>query len=142
MKKYVSFFLVLVITLSFCGCNNAKNNNTEIKLGTKDGIAYFEINGKAPEIIISSIEVGTEDIRITDDDFCDKLINAVDKKNAGDDFCYCLGDYQLTIDNKYTIRLHEDKFVIISNTKEFDDFTVKCSKEETKELYDIIKEAT
>ena len=79
MKKYVSFFLVLVITLSFCGCNNAKNN-TEIKLGTKGGIAYFERNGKAPEIIISSTEVETEDIRITDDDFCDKLINAVDKK--------------------------------------------------------------
>ena len=44
-------------------------------------------------------------------------------------------------DNKYTFRLHTDRIVIFSNTKEFTSFTVECSEKETKELYDIIEAA-
>ncbi len=131
----IFIFSTLVIALSFCGCNTAKN-----MIGTKHGVAYFNKPRNTPEIIYTNImETQGEEAKIEDASFLDKLIAAIDGKPASNDFCNCLGDYQITIDNKYTFRLHTDKIVIITNAKEFTGFTVECSEAEMTELYAIIE---
>ena len=59
----------------------------------------------------------------------------------GKNMSYVFYGRTVVIDNKYTFRLHTDRIVIFSNTKEFTSFTVECSEKEMKELYDIIEAA-
>lgn len=137
MKKYILIFLMVVITLSFCGCNITRDMT-----GTKNGVAYFNKPENTPKITYTNeIQTQEKETKIEDASFCDKLITAIDGKPASNDICNCVGDYQVVIDNKYTFRLHTDRIVIFSNTKEFTSFTVECSEKEMKELYDIIEAA-
>ncbi len=137
MKKYFSIFLMVVVALSFCGCNITRD-----MIGTKNGVAYFNKPENTPKITYTNVnQTQRKETKIDDPSFCDKLIAAIDGKPAGDDFCNCMGDYQVIIDNKYTFWLHTNKIVVISNTEEFTSFTVECSEKETKELYDILEAA-
>ena len=136
MKKCMLILLALVITLSFCGCDTASN-----MIGTKFGVVCFNEPTITPIIkVICHKELQEKEVRIQDASFLDKMIAAIDGKTAGDDFCNCLGDYEVMI-NQYTFRLHTDKIVIFCNTEEFAAFTVECSEEEMKELYAIIEKA-
>ena len=137
MKKYFVLFLMMIITLSFYGCNTAEN-----MIGTKNGVAYFNKTGNVSEIICtyySETQDEEIEVKLENAPFCDKIGEIIDGKPAGDDFCKCAGDYQVTIDNKYLFYLHEDKIVVFTDMKDYTGFTVECSAEETKELYEIIE---
>ncbi len=135
MKKYILIFLILVITLSFYGCNTAKN-----MIGTRFGVVYFNESENISEITCS-YDSGTQEkeIKIDDATFVDKLRDAISGKRVGSDFCDCMGDYQVTIDDKYLFYLHPDRIVVYTDLEERSGFTVECSEEEMKELYYIIE---
>jgi len=136
MKRLISFFLVLLIPLSFAGCNSAA-----IEVGTKDGVAYFRHSQSTPEIILA----GKSETKIENEALLGKLIAAIDGKSAVNDFCNCETIYNIRID-KYHFGLHTHGISVTwpmgNNIKGVNIFTVECTEEEISELFAILESAS
>ncbi len=137
MKKCILSFLVLVIILSFCGCEETKN-----MFGTRFGVAYFNKSENTPQITYTYYSEKQDkeiEMKLEDATFCDKLGEIIDGKLSGNKFCNCTGDYQVTIDNIWRFYLHPDRIVVYADLEDYTGFTVDCSEEEMKVLYEIIE---
>lgn len=134
MKKYFLVFLVLLIVLSFAGCNTA-----EFAVGAKEDVAYFRGVRNAPEIILKDYK----NTRIEEKPFLDKLAAAVDGKEVIYSTCNCRPTYHVSI-GQYTFGLHTHSIDVLSSEGNDSDaflFSVMCSEEEMQELFDILEAA-
>ena len=149
MKKYSLFLLVLVAVLSFCGCKATENTNSSVDpvsiedlIVTENGVAYLRDLEKTLEITCGYFDDDDDkyiEFIIKDPAFYNKLKEIIDGKEAGDEFCKCAGDYQVTIGDTYLLYLHMERIVVYTDIKRYKGFTVECSQEEMQELYDIIE---
>ena len=135
MRKATWIFLIMIIVLSLCGCDTNQN-----MIGTRFGVVYFNEPKNISKIVCTyDTETQEKEMKIEDVAFIDELCNLIRWKRAGSYFCDCMGDYQITIDDTYLLYLHPDKIVIYTDIEERTGFTVECSQEETRGLYDIIE---
>lgn len=133
MKKLIIIFASLLILFSFAGCDTA-----DIKVGTKDGVAYFYVGTITPKMVLLD-ESQTE---IESDEFFEKLINAIEFKQTVDAVCNCQPVYTVKI-KKYTFELHSHgitvKYPMGNNIKGVNVFSVSCTNEEMTALFEIIE---
>ena len=96
MKKLTVFILVITIVLSLASC---KSVQTTIEV--ENGIVYFNRPLFTPEIILRT----DEDIIIENDQFYEKLIEAVNEKPInsidGSNTCECDIEYRVKISADY-----------------------------------------
>ena len=132
MKKVVAIFLMLLLMLSFVGCDSAK-----IEVGAKNGVAYFNKSTIVPKMVLKD----ETEIEIEDKAFFGKLIAAIEGKATIDPVCDCQPIYNVGID-KYTFGLHTHgitiSYPIGKNIKGTNIFAVECTEEEINELLDIL----
>lgn len=135
MKKYFLIFLVLLIILSFAGCNTA-----EFEVGAEEDVAYFHSGRNTPEIFLKD----DKNTRVEDDAFLDKLAAAIDGKEAIYSTCNCRPTYHVSI-GQYTFGLHTHSVDVLSSQGNDSDaflFSVVCSEEEMLELFAILEAAS
>ncbi len=132
MKKIVAIFLMLLLMLSFAGCDSAK-----IEVGAKNGVAYFNVSTIVPKMILK----GETETEVEDKTFFGKLTAAIEGKATVDPVCDCQPIYNVGID-KYTFGLHIHGITISSpmgrNIKGINIFAVECTEEEISELLVIL----
>ena len=132
MKKIVAIFLMLLLMLSFVGCDSAK-----IEVGAENGVAYFHVSTIVPKMILK----GETEIEIEDKTFFGKLTAAIVDKPTVDPVCECQPIYNVGID-KYTFGLHSHGITISypmgKNIKGTNIFAVECTEEEISELLIIL----
>ena len=181
MKKYSLFLLVLVVVLSFCGCNATENDDstegtvstedavsteellatenddstegtvsteddisTEELIVTENGVTYLKDPTKTLEITCGYFDNNEDDVerkefKIKDSAFYNKLKKAINGKEVCEYSCKCAGDYQVTLNDNYSLYLHPDRITVNIDLNGHREFTVECSQEEMKELYDFIE---
>ena len=132
MKRIIAVFLMLLLMLSFVGCDSAK-----IEVGAENGVAYFHVSTIVPKMILK----GETEIEIEDKTFFGKLTAAIEDKPTVDPVCECQPIYNVGID-KYTFGLHSHGITISSpmrkNIKGTNIFAVECTEEEIRELLIIL----
>ena len=132
MKKIVAIFLMLLLMLSFVGCDSAK-----IEVGAENGVAYFHVSTIVPKMILK----GETEIEIEDKTFFGKLTAAIEEKSTVDPVCECQPIYNVGID-KYTFGLHSHGITISypmgKNIMGTNIFAVECTEEEISELLIIL----
>ena len=153
MKKYSLFLLILVVALSFCGCNATKNADsagdttsaeavvgTEELIITENGVTYLKDSAETLEITCSYYDdVERKEFKIKDSAFYNKLKKVINGKEVCEYSCKCAGDYQIGLNDNYSLHIHPDRITVNIKLNEYNVFTVECSEEEMKELYDYIE---
>ena len=153
MKKYSLFLLILVVALSFCGCNATKNADsagdttsaeavvgTEELIITENGVTYLKDSAETLEITCSYYDdVERKEFKIKDSAFYNKLKKVINGKEVCEYSCKCAGDYQVYLNDNYYLYLHPDRITVNIKLNEYNVFTVECSEKEMKELYDYIE---
>ena len=132
MKKIVAISIMLLLMLSFVGCDTAK-----IEVGAENGVAYFHYSTIVPKMVLK----GESEIEIENKSFFGKLTAAIQDKPTVDPVCECQPIYNVGI-GKYTFGLHSHGITISSpmgkNVKGINIFAVECTEEEINELFDIL----
>ena len=132
MKKIIAIILMLLLMLSFVGCDSAK-----IEVGAENGVAYFNRGTLTPTILLK----GETDTKVEDKYFFGKLVKAIEEKPTVDPVCECQPIYNVGID-KYTFGLHSHGITISypmgKNIKGTNIFAVECTEEEIGELLIIL----
>ena len=153
MKKYSLFLLILVVALSFCGCNATKNADsagdttsaeavvgTEELIITENGVTYLKDSAETLEITCSYYDdVERKEFKIKDSAFYNKLKKVINGKEVCEYSCKCAGDYQIGLNDNYSLHIHPDRITVNIKLNEYNVFTVECSEKEMKELYDYIE---
>lgn len=137
MKKIIVLMLTVIFMLSFIGCNSA-SDTSNIAVGEKDGIAYFNHPKTMPEIILK----GENETIIENEDFFESLVATIDGKSIVRDVCNCEALYVIRID-EYTFGLHTHGISIYrgDSIKAVDlIFSInECTEEEMNKLFEILK---
>ena len=134
MKRIVAIFLILLLMLSFVGCDTAK-----IEVGSKNGVVYFHYSNRTPKITVNK---GNEKLPVEDPAFFEKLVNCIDGKPEQETPTY-YPEYIYTVEiGKYDFALHEKHIFIYSplgrNIKGVEIIIVECTEEEISELVELL----
>ena len=95
MKKLTVLILVITILLSFASCSIVQTN-----VEVENGIVYFNRSMFTPEIILLT----DKDTTVENDDFYERLIEAIDKKpitSVENNPCECDIEYMIKISADY-----------------------------------------
>ena len=118
--------------------------STEELIVTENGVTYLKDPAKTLEITCGYFDNVEDDVerkefKIKDSAFYNKLKKVINGKEVCDYFCLCTGDYQVGLNDNYSLYLHPDRITVNINLNGYSCFTVECSQEEMKELYDYIE---
>ena len=135
MKKRIGILWIMIIAVSLCGCNTQRD-----RIGKVFGIAYMGDVQETPRITCAYVdEIEVQEYTVEDAAFYEALKDVIDGKRARNYFCDCMGDYQITIDDRYRLYLHPGSITVYTDLEDYTGFTIECSTEETKILYDILE---